>query len=117
MGERIISADSHVAMRPEHVKNWFRDGHWEGPAHLADMDADGLAAEVVYCEVSAFRYLYPDDRYAPLWAAVKETGLPLCCHVGLNAAFDDLAQRDPTPQRALCVPLIAMSSNAALSPT
>ena len=149
------------------------------------MDADGLAAEVVYCEVSAFRYLYRmtdgavaatrafndtladyasadpdrlvvsyqiplhdmddaiaevqrvagfggrslqvpvfpaelglpdyhDDRYRPLWAAVQETGLPLCCHVGLNAAFDDLARRDPTPQRALCVPLIAMSTAEAM---
>lgn len=201
MNERIVSADSHVAMRPEQVKarlegrfhdaydaaveeheqrtgaaraqsnlgeHWFRDGHWEGPAHLADMDADGLAAEVVYCEVSAFRYLYRmtegavaatrafndtladyasadpdrlivsyqiplhdmddaiaevqrvvalggrslqvpvfpaelglpdyhDDRYAPLWAAVQETGLPLCCHVGLNAAFDDLAARGAGP--------------------
>ncbi len=165
--------------------HWFRDGHWEGPAHLSDMDADGLAAEVVYCEVSAFRYLYRmtdgavaatrafndtladyasadpdrlvvsyqiplhdmddaiaevqrvaalggrslqvpvfpaelglpdyhDDRYRPLWAAVQETGLPLCCHVGLNAAFDDLARRDPTPQRALCVPLIAMSTAEAM---
>jgi predicted TIM-barrel fold metal-dependent hydrolase len=165
--------------------HWFRPGHWEGPAHLDDMDADGLTAEVVYCEVSAFRYLYRmpagaleatrafndtlaeyatsdpkrlvvsyqiplhdidaaidevhrvagfggkslqipvfpaelglpdyyDERYQPLWAAVEEAGLPLCCHIGLNAAFDDLARRDPTPQRALCVPLIAMSSAEAM---
>jgi predicted TIM-barrel fold metal-dependent hydrolase len=218
MPERIISADSHVAMRPGQVKDhlaaryhdayeaaideherrtgaaraqsnlgdhWFRDGHWDGAAHLADMDLGGLAAEVVYCEVSAFRYLYRmsegavdatlafndalaayaaadptrlivsyqiplhdvddaiaevqrvatfggrslqipvfpvelglpdyhDERYAPLWAAVQETGLPLCFHIGLNAAFDDLATRDPTPQRALCVPLIAMSSGEAM---
>jgi predicted TIM-barrel fold metal-dependent hydrolase len=217
-GEQVISADSHVAMRPEQVKarlasrfheaydtavseherrtavgqsrsnlgaHWTRPGHWEGPAHLTDMDADGLAAEVVYCEVSAFRYLYRmaegaldatrafndtladyavadpkrlivsyqiplhdidaaiaevqrvaafggkslqvpvfpvelgvpdyyDDRYRSLWAAVEEIGLPLCCHIGLNAAFDNLAGRDPTPQRALCVPLIAMSSAEAM---
>ena len=216
--ERIISADSHVAMHPAQVKDrlasryhdaydaaiaeherrtgaaraqsnlgehWFRDGHWDGTAHLADMDLDGLDAEIVYCEVSAFRYLYRmtdgavdatrafndtladyasadrdrlivsyqiplhdiddaiaevqrvatfggrslqipvfpvelglpdyhDERYTPLWAAVQESGLPLCFHIGLNAAFDDLATHDPTPQRALCVPLIAMSSGEAM---
>jgi predicted TIM-barrel fold metal-dependent hydrolase len=218
VAERLISADSHVALRHEQVKEylatrfhdaydaaaaqheakvgaakqhsnlgdyWFRPGHWDAAAHLDDMDLDGLAVEVVYCEVSAFRYLYlmreggtdatrafndalhayasvdpsrlivsyqipihdmdfavsevqrvasfggkslqlpvfpvelgqPDycnARYEPLWAAVQETGLPICCHTGMNAQFDNLATRDPTPQRALCVPLIALSSAEAM---
>lgn len=216
--ERVVSADSHVAMRPDAPKaflasryhdafdeamaehqarlaanlatsnvgeHWDRPGHFDGAAHLDDMDLDGLAAEVVFCEVSAFRWLYRmrdgaveatrafndtladyaaadpdrlivsyqiplhdvdaavaevrrvaaaggrslqvpvfpaelgvpdyhDERYAPLWAAVQEVDLPVCCHIGLNAAFDDLARRDPTPQHALCVPLIAMSTGEAL---
>jgi predicted TIM-barrel fold metal-dependent hydrolase len=215
---RVISADSHVALRHEQVKvhlaarfhdaydeaaaqheakvaaakqhsnlgdHWFRPGHWEAAAHLDDMDLDGLAAEVVYCEVSAFRFLYLmrdggtdatrafndtlhayasvdpsrlivsyqipihdidfaisevqrvaafggrslqlpvfpvelgqpdycDARYDSLWAAVQETGLPICCHTGMNAQFDNLATRDPTPQRALLVPLIALSSAEAM---
>jgi len=214
---RIISADSHVAMRHDDVKvhlasrhheaydaavaeherflgpnramanlgeHWYRPGHFDGPAHLEDMDVDGVAAEVVYCEVSGFRYLYRmasgaaeattafndaltayasadperllvssqipihdiddavaevqrvaagggrslqiplypvelgfpdyhDARYDPLWAAVQETGLPLCCHTGLNAAFDDLRERDPTKGRAICVPMMAVSTAEA----
>jgi uncharacterized protein len=35
-----------------------RPGYRDGQAHLDDMDVDGVAVEVVYCEVSAFRYLY-----------------------------------------------------------
>ena len=39
-------------------EHWFREGHVDAHAHLADMDTDGVSAEVVYCEVSGFRYLY-----------------------------------------------------------
>jgi predicted TIM-barrel fold metal-dependent hydrolase len=56
---------------------------------------------------------YYDARYDPLWSAVQETGLPLCCHTGLNAAFDDLRRRDPTPGRAICVPMMAVTSAEA----
>jgi predicted TIM-barrel fold metal-dependent hydrolase len=165
--------------------HWYRPGHFDGAAHLVDMDIDGLDVEVVYCEVSGFRYLYRlsegaieatrafndalaqyasadpqrlivsyqipihdidaavaevhrladagakslqipvfpnelgfpdyhDARYDALWAAVQDVDLPLCCHIGMNAAFDDLAQRDPTPGRAICVPIIALSTAEAL---
>jgi predicted TIM-barrel fold metal-dependent hydrolase len=171
--------------RTQFGEHWNRPGHFEGSAHLVDMDADGLAAEVVYCEVSGFRYLYllrnggpeatrafndalaayasadpsrlivsyqipihdidvatkevervaaaggkslqlpvfpvelglPDyfhERYDPLWSVVEETGLPICCHTGLNAVYDDLNQRDPTPQRAVCIPLMALSAAEAM---
>jgi predicted TIM-barrel fold metal-dependent hydrolase len=218
MTERIISADSHVAMDHARVRehlaarfhgaydeasaehearlavgkatanlgeHWFRPGHFEGPAHLADMDLDGLDAEVVYCEVSGFRYLYRmregaveatrafndalaeyaaadparlvvssqipihdiaaavaevrrvaaaggrslqlpvfptelgfpdyhDERYDPLWAAVQDVDLPVCCHIGQNALLDDLGRRDPTPGRAIVVPMLALTSAEAL---
>lgn len=214
----IISADSHVAMGHDAVRqhldprfhaaydaaaaehdqrtgrgkaasnlgeHWYRPGHFDGAAHLEDMDIDGLDAEVVYCEVSGFRYLYRlseggveatrafndalaayadpdparlvvsyqipihdvgaaadevrrvaaaggkslqipvfpaelgfpdyhDRRYDRLWETVQEVDLPLCCHIGMNAAFDDLAERDPTPGRAICVPMIALSTAEAL---
>ena len=42
-----------------------RPGYRDAGAHLADMDVDGLQAEVVYCEVSAFRYLYLMDQGGP----------------------------------------------------
>jgi predicted TIM-barrel fold metal-dependent hydrolase len=35
-----------------------RAGYGDPVARLADMDLDGIEAEVLYCEVSAFRYLY-----------------------------------------------------------
>ena len=165
-------------------EHWYRAGHFDGAAHLVDMDLDGLAVEVVYCEVSGFRYLcrlrkgaieatrafndalfqyasvdpdrlivsyqipihdihaavsevrrvasiggkslqipvfpselgfadYHDKRYEPLWAAVQDVDMPLCCHIGANASFDNLAARDPTPGRAICVPLIALSTAEA----
>lgn len=35
-----------------------RAGHTDPHARLADLDADGIDKSVMYCEVSAFRYLY-----------------------------------------------------------
>jgi len=131
-----------------------RPGTRDGNERLKDMDEDGVDVEVLYCEFSAFRYLYlikngwreatrafndslvdfasadpqrlvasyqipihdidiavdevsrvaslggkslqlpvypielgaPDyyDRvYDPLWAAIQDTGLPACFHIGL----------------------------------
>ena len=180
--ERRTGAGKAASNLGEH---WYRPGHFDGAAHLADMDLDGLDVEVVYCEVSGFRYLYRlregaveatrafndaltayaepdpdrlivsyqipihdidaavvevervaaggarslqipvfpaelgfpdyhDDRYDPLWSAVQAADLAVCCHTGMNAVFDDLARRDPTPGRAICVPMIALSSAEAL---
>ena len=41
-----------------HHPSWNRDGYREAHARLRDMDTDGVDAEVLYCEVSAYRYLY-----------------------------------------------------------
>ncbi len=27
---------------------------------------------------------YYDDRYAPLFSAIPGSGLPICCHIGLE---------------------------------
>ena len=35
-----------------------RPGHTDPKSRLEDLDADGIDASVMYCEVSAFRYLY-----------------------------------------------------------
>lgn len=100
--ERIISADSHVRITHEAVKqhlpaamhdsydaavgriggggvatrpgmnvmpDWIkgtrngigREGNHDPKARLADMDLDGVDVEVLYCEFSAFRYLYLID--------------------------------------------------------
>ncbi len=53
---------------------------------------------------------YWDARYDPLWAIIQETGLPICLHIGLNTALDDLARRDPTPQRGIFVPMTPLSA-------
>jgi predicted TIM-barrel fold metal-dependent hydrolase len=218
VSERLISADSHVKMTHEQVKEhlpsrlhapydeaadayeasmsvgagaanragatqvaasnsvFTRPGYWDPVERLKDMDADGVEAEVLYSEVSAFRYLsnvkggvsetvqafndamhhfaavdpdrlivsyqipvhdidlavaevkrvaalgarslqlpvfpselgeldYFHDRYDPLFAVIQETGLPICCHIGFKKTLDELAQRDPTPNRGIMVPV------------
>ena len=161
--------------------SWNRPGYSDPHERLRDMDVDGVDIEVLYCEVSAYRYLYllptgaaeatrafndtlhdfasadPSrlvvtyqvpihdidlavaeieriaamggkslqlpvfpaelgqadyfhERYDPMWAAISAGGLPVCCHIGLNTALDQLADRDPTPRLAWtlsCMPLSA----------
>jgi predicted TIM-barrel fold metal-dependent hydrolase len=57
---------------------------------------------------------YWDTRYDPLWSAITETGLPICCHIGLNTQLEGLARRDPTPQKGIFVPMTALSTGEAL---
>lgn len=161
-----------------------RAGHSDAVERLQDMDTDRVDVEVLYCEVSAFRYLYdlksgareatrafndtlqdfaatdpkrlvlsyqipihdihdavaevkrvigigahslqlpvfpaqlgyPDyyhERYEPLFSVIEESGLPICCHIGLNAALDDVARRDPTPNKAIMVSMSGLSSSEA----
>jgi uncharacterized protein len=54
--------------------------------------------------------VYWDTRYDPLWTAISDADLPICLHIGLNTALDDLARRDPTPQKGIFVPLVALSA-------
>jgi uncharacterized protein len=53
---------------------------------------------------------YWDTRYHPLFTAIQDLDLPICLHIGLNTGLDDLAQRDPTPQRGIFVPMVPLSS-------
>lgn len=53
---------------------------------------------------------YWDSRYDPLWRAISDTGLPICCHIGLNTQLESLAKRDPTPQKGIFVPMTALST-------
>ena len=57
---------------------------------------------------------YFHERYDPLWAAIQETGLPICCHIGLNTSLDQLMERDPTPGKAIMVPMSALVAGEAL---
>lgn len=57
---------------------------------------------------------YWDTRYDRLWAAISETGLPICNHIGMNTTLDGLARRDPTPQKGVFVPMVALSAGEAL---
>jgi predicted TIM-barrel fold metal-dependent hydrolase len=163
---------------------WGRPGKADSAERLKDMDTDGVDAEVLYCEVSAYRYLYqmktgwkeatrafndtlhdfgsfdpkrlvvsyqipihdvefavgevarvrdlgakslqlpvfpaelglPDyyhEEYDPLWRAIADADLPICCHIGLNTSLDDLVRRDPTPQHGVMVPLAALTAAEA----
>jgi predicted TIM-barrel fold metal-dependent hydrolase len=161
-----------------------RPGNGDPAERLKDMDTDGVDVEVLYCEVSAFRYLYLlengwkeatqafndallefastdpkrlvvsyqlpihdidhavnevkrvaeaggkslqmpvfpaelglpdyyDERYEPLFATIQETGLPICCHTGLNTSLNNLAVRDPTPQRGVMVTMVPLTTAEA----
>jgi len=57
---------------------------------------------------------YWDTRYDPLWTAISDAGLPICCHIGMNTALDDLARRDPTPQKGIFVPMVGLSAAESL---
>jgi predicted TIM-barrel fold metal-dependent hydrolase len=89
-------------------------------------DVDGAVAEVRRAASAGCKSLqlpvfpselgvpdYWDARYDPLWAAIQESGLPICCHIGMNTALDDLARRDPTPQKGVFVPCVALSAAEA----
>ena len=43
---------------PKRFKNNSRPGYHDGAARLVDMDLDGVQTEVIYSEVSGFRYLW-----------------------------------------------------------
>jgi predicted TIM-barrel fold metal-dependent hydrolase len=57
---------------------------------------------------------YWDRRYDALFGAIQDAGLPVCCHIGLNTTLEDLARRDPTPQKGIFVPMVALSTAEAL---
>jgi uncharacterized protein len=57
---------------------------------------------------------YWDERYDPLWTAICDVDLPICCHIGMNTALDDIARRDPTPQKGIFVPCVPLSAAEAL---
>ncbi|MCB0996809.1 MAG: amidohydrolase [Acidimicrobiales bacterium] len=90
-------------------------------------DIDAAIAEVQWAATAGCKSLqlpvfpaelglpdYWESRYDPLWAAITETGLPICCHIGMNTALDDIARRDPTPQKGIFVTMTAMSAGEAL---
>jgi predicted TIM-barrel fold metal-dependent hydrolase len=57
---------------------------------------------------------YWDRRYDPLWAAIQDVDLPICCHIGMNTQLEGLAKRDPTPQKGIFVPMVALSAAEAI---
>jgi predicted TIM-barrel fold metal-dependent hydrolase len=57
---------------------------------------------------------YFHERYDPLFSLIEETALPICCHIGLNTALDQLADRDPTPRLAWTMTCMPTSASEAL---
>jgi len=184
MSRKGAGEASTAAMKQNPHAAFTRPGYRDGSERLKDMDIDGVDVEVVYSEVSAFRYLgdmkegipeasrafndvlaeyaaadpgrlvasyqiqisdidaavaevgrvtaagakslqlpvfpnelglvdYYDERYWPLWSAIQDSGLPICCHIGLNTGLDDLTRRDPTPQKGVMVPMAGLSTAEA----
>jgi predicted TIM-barrel fold metal-dependent hydrolase len=79
---------------------------------VAALGAKSLQLPVFPPEVGLPDYYH--ERYDPLFALIQETGLPICCHIGLNTMLDDLVARDPTPGSAVMVPMAALSTGEAL---
>lgn len=95
---------------------------WQIPIH----DIDAAVREVKRAAEEGCRSLqlpvfpaelglpdYWDTRYDPLWAAIQDVDLPICCHIGMNTSLDSLAGRDPTPQKGIFVPMVALSAGEA----
>ena len=58
---------------------------------------------------------YYDERYDPLWAAIQETDLPICCHIGIeHDARRAWPTRDPTPQQGMIDPMVGLFTGEAL---
>ena len=79
---------------------------------VAGLGAKSLQLPVFPSELGLADYY--DERYAPLFATIEETGLPICCHIGLKTSLDDIARRDPTPQRAVMVSMTPLMTAEAL---
>ncbi len=56
---------------------------------------------------------YWDQRYDRLWSVIQDTDMPICCHIGMNTALEDIARRDPTPQKGIFVPCVPLSAAEA----
>ena len=56
---------------------------------------------------------YYEERYDRLFSAIEDTGLPVCCHIGLNTSLDDLSRRDPTPQKGVMVAMTPLTTGEA----
>jgi len=81
-------------------------------ARVHDLGARSLQLPVFPAELGLPDYYH--EVYDPLWRAIAEADLPICCHIGLNTNLDDLVRRDPTPQHGVMVPLAGMSAAEAL---
>ena len=81
--------------------------HWAASSGCKSLQLPVFPAELGLAD-------YWDARYDPLWAAISEVDLPIACHIGMNTALENLARRDPTPQKGVFVPLCAMSAAEAL---
>lgn len=80
--------------------------------HAAELGVKSIQLPVYPGELGLPEYW--DARYTPLLSAIEESGIPIALHIGLNTTLDSLAQRDPTPQRGIFVPMVALSSAEAL---
>jgi uncharacterized protein len=80
--------------------------------HAAEVGVKSIQLPVFPSELGLPDYW--DKRYDPLLAAIQETEIPIALHIGLNTTLDGLAQRDPTPQRGIFVPMVALSAAEAL---
>ena len=70
-----------------------------------------LQLPVFPTELGSPDYLHP--RYTTLFAVIEESGLPICCHIGLKTTLDELAERDPTPNKGIMVPVTPLMTAEA----
>ena len=78
---------------------------------VVDLGAKSLQLPVFPNELGLPEYF--DDRYVPLLRTIEESGLPVCCHIGLKTTLEDVARRDPTPNMGVMVPMTPLMTAEA----
>ena len=90
-------------------------------------DVDAAVAEIKWAAANGCKSLqlpvfptelglpdYWDSRYDPMWAAIQDVDLPICLHIGMNTRLEELALRDPTPQKGIFVTMVGLSTGEPL---
>jgi hypothetical protein len=91
-----------------------RSTTWAWP--VSEVERVALGAWSLQMPVFPAEFGQPDyyhERYAPLFSALEASGLPICCHIGLGTSLDELAARDPTPNKGVMVPMTPLMTAEA----
>ena len=124
--ERLEGVDARVQHARSRSSRRPTRSAWSSSYQIPIHDIDAAVAEVRWAASVGCKSLQlpvfpaelglPDYWDSALRPAVgRDPGCrpPICLHIGLNTALDDLARRDPTPQKGIFVPMVPLSAAEA----